>query len=86
MTRVDSAVPAGGALTPAGVTVVRTQTAEADALVRNLIATAVTAMSARCQTVFWSSSRCARDGRLGAGRKAMSEWSQRPCSWREGFA
>ena len=40
VTRVDSAVPAGGALTPAGVTVVRTQTAEADALVRNLIATA----------------------------------------------
>ncbi len=40
VTRVDSAVPAGGALTPASVTVVRTQTAEADALVRSLIATA----------------------------------------------
>src|SRR6476661_7408508 len=42
------------------------------------VATAVTAMSARCQTVFWSSSRCARDGRLGAGRKAMSEGPRGP--------
>ena len=40
VTRVDSAVPAGGALTPAGVTVIRTQTAEADALVQRLIDTA----------------------------------------------
>ena len=40
VTRVDGAVPVGDTLTPAGVTVVRTQTAEADALVRSLIATA----------------------------------------------
>jgi hypothetical protein len=40
VTRVDSAVPAGGAQPPAGVTVIRAQTAEADALVRRLVDTA----------------------------------------------
>jgi hypothetical protein len=38
--RIDSAVPAGGAVTSGGVTVIQTQSAEADALVKNLIATA----------------------------------------------
>lgn len=40
VTRVDTGVPAGGTLAPAGVTEIRTQTAEADALVRRLIDTA----------------------------------------------
>ncbi|HVD29352.1 MAG TPA: hypothetical protein VNC79_12775 [Mycobacteriales bacterium] len=39
-TRLDSAVPAGSAVTNGGVTVIQTQSAEADALVRSLIATA----------------------------------------------
>ena len=38
--RLDSAVPAAGAAASGGVTVIQTQTAEADALVKNLIATA----------------------------------------------
>ena len=38
--RLDSAVPAAGAVTSGGVTVIQTQSAEADALVKNLIATA----------------------------------------------
>jgi hypothetical protein len=38
--RSESAVPPGGAVTSGGVTVIQTQSAEADELVKNLIATA----------------------------------------------